>query len=98
VAPRQRDRDGDDREAVEEVRGAVQRIDQPVAVRCGAAPLLADERDVGGGLREERGDRALARAVDLGDVVAGALLHPFARPAGVHDRLTADAGRPGGDR
>ena len=48
--------------------------------------------------RQESGDRAFARAVDRGHVVACALLHALVCASGRHDRLATHAGRPGGDR
>ncbi len=93
------DGDADGGEAVEEVRGAVERVDQPVAGRISAALLLADHRDVGGGLREQGADRALAGDVDRGDVVAGAALVERGRAAASdplpHDLAAAERGGDG---
>ena len=90
-------RDGDDREPVQEVGGAVERIDQPVPVGREPAALFADERDVRGGFGQEARDRPFARSVDDRHVVTGALLLRLARSARGQDRRASDAGRIGGD-
>ena len=66
-----RDRDGVLREAVEEVDGAVDRVDDP-ADPGGAGlvvALLAEEPVVGAGGADPAADQLLARPVDLGDHV-----------------------------
>ena len=68
------DRYREHREAVHEVGGAVQRVDDPdgVAAAAGAA-LLGEEGVVGVGRADVLDDRALGGAVDLGDEVVAAL-------------------------
>ena len=58
------DRHADHREAVQEVGGAVERVDEPPDLGPLAAALLAEEGDLRRGVRQRRADRALAREVD----------------------------------
>ena len=67
------DRHADHREAVQEVGGAVERVDEPADVARARPALLAEERDVGRGIGEHLADRALARRVDVAHPVARAL-------------------------
>ena len=48
------DRHADHREAVQEVRGAVERVDEPADLGALAAALLAEERDLGRRARQRR--------------------------------------------
>ena len=66
----QRDRDADRGQAVQEVRGPVERVDEPAERRALAAALLAEERDAGRGHRERVAHRDLARRVDVADPVS----------------------------
>ena len=72
----QRDRHADDGEAVHEVGGAVERVDEPPDVGALAAGLLAEERELGCGVVQELADRVLARRVGVA--------HPVARPLRAH--------------
>src|SRR5581483_9060447 len=58
---------------VEEVGGAVERIDEPTELRTIPAFFLAEHRDLGLRGEEVVTDRALARGVDLAHPVARAL-------------------------
>ena len=82
----QRDRHPDDGEAVHEVRGAVERIDEPVARRRDAASLFTDHRDAGFAGQQDLLDRPFAGVVDLRDVVAGRLFLERRAPGGVADQ------------
>jgi hypothetical protein len=68
------DRDAVLRKAVDEIRGAVQRVDDPAEfVRVDGAGLLGEDRVVGVRLVDDVDDRGLGGLVDLGDEVVGAL-------------------------
>src|SRR3954447_11012832 len=72
----ERDRDRPVRQAVEEVGGAVERVDDPAVVRRAPgldAALLHDEPVVGTAALELFLDQALGAAVGGGDEVAGSL-------------------------
>jgi hypothetical protein len=89
------DRHGERREAVHEVRGAVERVDDPdhVAVaRCAA--FLGEDRVVGVQPADRLDDVGFGRAVDLGHVVVAPLRMDFdgleARD-GAHDDVAGAA-------
>jgi GNAT superfamily N-acetyltransferase len=67
------DRDAEMRDAAREIRGAVDRIDDPDAVRGLATALFADEGVGGKGLGEALLDEALDLAIDLGEEILMAL-------------------------
>lgn len=96
----QGDRHGHQGKADGEVRGPVQRVDDPEPLAPAPAALLSHHRDVGSHLGEESADGVLALAIGRCHVVTGALaLHSFGRPAGGppgHD-LGAHIGRLLGD-
>jgi hypothetical protein len=78
AAHQQRDADAVDREAVDEVGGAVQGVDQPDVI--GARPAVLAARFLGPdavvriGPQQGFDDRGLGRVVDLGDEIVGLLL------------------------
>ena len=74
------DRHADDREAVHEVGGAVERVDEPADLGALAAGLLAEERELGGGVVQHRLHRGLARGVGVADPVARPLLADVRAP------------------
>src|SRR5688500_15060225 len=84
----QRDGDAHDREFVDEVGGAVESVDQPVALSSGAAAFLTDDGDIRGSLQEHGDDRLLGFPVYQGHVVPGTLFLDF---PGSHSRLADDA-------
>jgi hypothetical protein len=101
--PLQRDRNGEDRDAVQEVGGAVERIDDPtvlVVLARDAAALLHQEGIARPGTRQFGVDDFLGLAVGLADIIARSLhrdlqvLHlaevARQRPAGLHRRLDHD--------
>ena len=72
----QRDRDGEDRDAVQEIGGAVERVDDPamlVVVAGHGAALFHQEGVAGPGTRKLGVDDFFGLAVGLADVVARAL-------------------------
>src|SRR3712207_4455060 len=71
-----RDRDGEVRDAVEEVRGAVERIDDPARLALVArdlALLLEQEAEVGARLAQDVSDRPLGGAVGVRHEIRRAL-------------------------
>ena len=69
-----RDRYGEGRESVQEIRGAVERIDDPhVLAVAGAAALLAVEGVIRMSPPHRRDDVRLRLPVDVGDEVVAAL-------------------------
>ena len=71
----QGDRDRDHGESVDEVRGAVERVDDPVAAGPGGtAVFFSQHRDLGRSRGQVGADRPFAGDVDLGHVVAGEAL------------------------
>ena len=94
----QRDRHADDGEAVHEVGGAVERVDEPADVGALTTGLLAEERELGRGVVQELADRVLARRVGVAHPVAGTLRAHVARAAErvEHDRGTRRGRTPGG--
>jgi hypothetical protein len=88
---RQRDRHRVDREAVQEVGGAVQRVDDPgelaVLGAMLAAGLLGQDAVAGVGLEQRLDDGLLGRLVDLGDEVVGPLLPTFSTSRSSDARL-----------
>ena len=69
----QADRDADRVEPVHEVRGAVERVDEPAGVEVVSSGLFAVHGQ-GRIARQELTDRALAREVGVADPVAGRFL------------------------
>jgi hypothetical protein len=73
----QADRHRELREAVNEIGGAVQRIDDPQVIDVAFGPararLLGQDRVVRIRCRQHRDDGLLGRPIDLGDEVAAAL-------------------------
>ena len=69
----ERDAHPDDGKPAHEVRGAVDRIDDPHPFGDGAPGLLGEDGDVRSAVMQHPDRRALGGAVDLGDVVARAL-------------------------
>ena len=95
----QRDRHADHREAVHEVGGAVERIDEPADLGALAAGLLAEERELGGGVVQHRLHRGLAGGVGVADPVARPLLADVRARAPKrveHDPGTGPGGTSGG--
>ena len=86
------------RDPVEEVDGAVERVDdpaQPARALVVGALLLGEERVVGAALRDQRADRALRREVGLADRIGRRRLARDARsrPASKRSRSSAPAAR-----
>ena len=90
-----RDRYCEGREAVQEIRRAVERIDDPhVLAVAGAAALLGEERVIGMAAANGRDDLGLGLAVDVGDEVVAALgidLERIETREAAHDEIAGAA-------
>ena len=91
-------RHADRHEPVQEVRGAVERIDVPAPIRSRAAGLLAEERDTRRELFEHFARGLLAREVGRAHPVARRLLAHVARAPEVLEHHFATRAQPRGRR